>query len=498
MSADSRERRSCGYNLQMVRGTLGLCCALSILAGAIACGDDDSGGDADSAPPLDAPSSIDAVACVADEECDANPGDPCRTGRTDCSTGEPVCVPGFPVTDGTACPDGTCQRGVCATPITIDGDVDLSVDTLVGNRTCAESPSYSVTSLSASAAVLSEAPADDCLQIGDEVMLINMQGAPGQTDAVGVWELLFVASVDGAEIAFESAKTRSYGADGASDTGIGVGATDQKVVLLRVAQLGDVTVADVGTVTAGKWNGLAGGVLAVRASSIAVSGEIHMRSRGYREGQWSIGDSICNDSVHTESGESIAGPGAIDTARNAGGSGGITGAIGASYLNNVPLCASPGHATAGEPGANGGVRTVGEPGSAYGVGDASKLTMGSGSGGGVACGLDVGVPAELRKRDDLSGGIVALFVDSLTVEATGGISASSAARADRTAGAGGYVLIRGTDAALGTQQVTALGSLGEVDNSAGIDATNKASDGFIVIDASGTVTGETAPAANEL
>ncbi|MBI5549427.1 MAG: hypothetical protein HY901_36535 [Deltaproteobacteria bacterium] len=55
------------------------------------------------------------VACAASIACETNPGAPCKTGRTECSTGEERCVDGLPLEAGTGCGmDQVCDGlGAC-------------------------------------------------------------------------------------------------------------------------------------------------------------------------------------------------------------------------------------------------------------------------------------------------------------------------------------------------------------------------------------------------
>ena len=53
------------------------------------------------------------LACTAGMACDL-PNEPCKIGKTDCSTGAPVCVPAGDAANGTACGNGqVCSVGTC-------------------------------------------------------------------------------------------------------------------------------------------------------------------------------------------------------------------------------------------------------------------------------------------------------------------------------------------------------------------------------------------------
>ena len=173
-------------------------------------------------------------------------------------------------------------------------------------RTCAEAPEFSVTALAATSATLGSAPADDCLAPGDEVLLINLQGAGDKTDNVGNWELLTIKSLANAKVTFTAPKQRTYGDPADTDAAIGTGAQAQKVALVRVPHFGALTIADGQTLTAAAWDGALGGVVALRAVSLDVAGTISAAGLGYRSGRWSTDNSDCDDNVTTEAGESIS------------------------------------------------------------------------------------------------------------------------------------------------------------------------------------------------
>ena len=398
-------------------------------------------------------------------------------------------------TDGTPCAFGLCIRGVCMAPTNLTSSTDLSTASITPGRSCAEAPEYALKSLSSDEAVVASAP--DCLAVGDEVLLINLQGAPGAVDNVGNWELVSVTAISGTDVHFAPAKTKRYGAAAGTDTGIGTGTTDQKVAMIRVPQFGALTVGGDLTLTSAAWNGSTGGVVVLRAASLTVAGDISAAGLGYRGGRWSRDTEACTNSVDTEAGESIDGLGLAGTANNIGGAGGISAASGSSFNSNSPLQSGAGHALAGQMGSNGGPRTVGPPGTTYGANDASKLTMGSGQGGNVTCANGFPGPALVPGGEDLAGGVVLLLAQQLQVNAGGRITASASASSRDVSASGGYVFIRGATLSLGTGQVTALGGTGLGVNGPTLGMTVKAGDGYVVIQGT-TVTGTTIPAANRL
>lgn len=380
--------------------------------------------------------------------------------------------------------------------VTLSGESDLSTDALADGRGCAEAPAYSITALSARGATLAQAPDDGCLAAGDEVLLINLQGTEAAYANTGNWELLKLENVDGTAVTFTSSKLRSYGSGENSDSDLGTSVTSQRVALVRVPHFESLTIQDGATLTAEPWSGTVGGVVALRADTLQVDGVISAATLGYRGGRWSRDDFNCSDNLATEAGESISGLGTATTTHNVGASGGLGAFTGVSYNANSPICASAGHALAGEVGFNPNSRALGEPGAVYGADDASKLTLGSGPGGNVTCDSDVGREPYLTDFDIRAGGIVLLLVGKLTVGATGTITATPPDPSRDVAPSGGYVYVRGTTLSLGDKRVTAQGAYGRSVNGPAVGQFNHAGAGYVVL--SGAVTGTTDPAAKVL
>jgi len=443
------------------------------------------------AGPRDAP---DGTSCTDGVACATNPGAPCVTGKTTC-TGGPRCIDDVAASDGTSCGSGQCVLGGCLAPATIAADVDLSTTAVSAGRACAESPSYSVTSVPSGASVtVATVPTGDCLVAGDEVMLINLQGTRGMTANVGNWELLRVASVAGALITFTSARTRFYGATAGGDDSIGTAAGSQKVAVVRVPRLGATSIASGKKVTTAAWDGVKGGVLAIRAARLVISGTIDVSAAGYRPGRWSQSASACAVNVTTEGGESISGPSAASTLHNAGGAGGIGAAQGPSFVASTPMSSTPGHATAGHPGLNANGRDLGEPGAVYGSADASTLTLGSGSSGNLTCSGTGDPNGQLVGGGTPGAGIVAIFAGDIVVSG-GAIVATPSDAARDIASSGGYVYLRAANVDLGAGLVTARGAIAH-GQSATAGLTNPAGNGYVVVHASGTVAGTSDPAAS--
>jgi hypothetical protein len=393
------------------------------------------------------------------------------------------------------CVEGACVFDTCLGTTTISTSVNLSTTSTSAERQCVDAPAFAVTGLSASSATVAPV-ATGCLAADDEVLLINLQGDASAAVNVGVWELLKVSSVDGTNVTFTSPKQRRYGSTSDTDDGIGTGLGEQRVALVRVPRFGVLDVSEGSSITANAWDGQLGGVIALRAGQLRLAGKIDGSALGYRPGLFSRDDSDCSDSVQTPAGESIAGIGAPSTLANFGASGGVGAGTG-SFNTNSPLLAAPGHATAGEAGTNYGTRAANSPGGVYGTSDGTRLTLGSGPGGGLTCDADTHEPLLVPLFLGNAGGIVLVLADELTLTPTGSISVSPPQSPRDIAFSGGYVMLRGKSLSLGTGQVTALGGVGKGVNGPTANVTNHAGDGYITLDAP-AVTGTTTPPATLL
>ncbi len=165
--------------------------------------------------------------------------------------------------------------------------VDLSRISLINERDCpdgGDAVGYSVTTLSATEASLENAPSLGCLAPGDEVLLIKLQGGEG-SENLGRYESLRIESVADARVTFTTEKRFYYGSTANLDIGIGIGIGQERVMLQRVPNYSNVTIANTGTLTARSFDGVAGGLLAFRATGLVdVQGAIRMDATGFRGG----------------------------------------------------------------------------------------------------------------------------------------------------------------------------------------------------------------------
>lgn len=162
--------------------------------------------------------------------------------------------------------------------ITVSVNKNINTDTLATGRSCVDggdAVNYSVTASVAAAATsitLSSTPSSGCLAVGDEVLIINLQGTSGDNANVGKYETKTISAISTATLTV-SALTNAY--DG----------TTQKIMVQRVPNYTSVTVNSGITLTANAWDGTKGGVLFFRANgTVTVTGTISMASKGFRGG----------------------------------------------------------------------------------------------------------------------------------------------------------------------------------------------------------------------
>lgn len=165
--------------------------------------------------------------------------------------------------------------------ITISSNKNLNTDIAASGRSHADMICYSVTTVNSSNVVVSATPSG--ISVGDDVLLINMQGVSANYDNVGNYETFEVDQINAATITFTTSKTKYYGNSISDDTNIGVGSSQQRVVLQRIPQYNNMVISGGATVTANSWNGYSGGVMFFRVKdTLTNSGTISVKGLGYR------------------------------------------------------------------------------------------------------------------------------------------------------------------------------------------------------------------------
>ncbi|TAK18705.1 MAG: hypothetical protein EPO40_36510 [Myxococcaceae bacterium] len=382
--------------------------------------------------------------------------------------------------DGTSCGTGgeTCQSGSCAR--IFNASTNLSTTRTQGSCSGGgDMFAFPVTALSPTTATLAGSPNVGCFSVGDSVLLINLQGTPTSFGNVGNFELLTLASISGSTVTFTAAKTRFYGSGAADDLGLGVTAGSQRVMLQRVPTYPSLTIAAGAQLTARSWNGVLGGVFAVRTTgAITGAGSIVMNGAGFRGGASTTVGS--QSGVH---GESYAGlPVNYATPNFGAGSGGC----GESCSGYGHAGGGAGYALAGGnsshyPSAGGG------GGSAYGDALLSRVFLGSGGGAGGADNVLYDNPS--GGAGGPGGGIVLIFADStnVAVSANGGAGAGDASSgcfgSSTTScwdysgpgggGSGGSILRRGTVLGGSASVLGGAGGLGSQSGNAGAGSAGR-------------------------
>ena len=321
---------------------------------------------------------------------------------------------------------------------------------------------------------------------GDDVPLINMQGASGDTADVGNYEILEISTVGGSTINITSAIQNSY--DGTTFA-------NQVVRVQRIPQWTSVTINSSGSLTANAWNGTSGGILIFKASgTVAINGtgSIDAAGIGYIGGAGGVADGGIN-------GESY------DDQNGKGGDDGLKGTLGGGsgedYApvrdNTTGTRGGGGHGEdsgtsghggdAGNPASDGGVSiakggglagsgtTTGQGGHAednadspggggggnYGIADLTQIFFGAGGGGGGDSGA---VTGDGETGGD-GGGIIFIIADivdnnaTIQLDGADGITATDGDGASG-GGAGGSLMIQANtwDNTGGT--ITAAGGAG--------------------------------------
>lgn len=220
-----------------------------------------------------------------------------------------------------------------------DGNLNVpaagfNINTTIRNNTraCADAVAYNVVGVGTTFAQVAPKPVGKCLQAGDEVLLINMQGILNGYANVGRYEFLKVSSVVGAQVNFTTAKTNYYGMNN-DDTKIGIGVNQQRVMLMRVPNYDNVVVS--GALTANAWDGLKFGVMIFRVKgTLSGGGTIQMSGKGYRGKTIVSGEQPCGESFAIIGG--CYGGGLWGGQhRSADGGGGGYGAVGGSSGGSV-------------------------------------------------------------------------------------------------------------------------------------------------------------------
>jgi hypothetical protein len=342
--------------------------------------------------------------------------------------------------------------------VTFSANTNINTTNRISGRTCSQggdAVNYSVSSLSASSAVVTLAPNSGCLVAGDSVILVNLQGTSSVYTNVGNYEIFDVASVSGTTVNFTLDKTKYFGNGASDDTNIGTAVTNQRVMLQRVPNYTNVTVNSGINVYPSAWSGIKGGVLAFKADGIVtVTGTIHASNVGYAGGAGLATHGQAWQATST----SLAGTQSQAARAQGGGGGGFSSKGGGGG----------GHATAGANGLAPGTSWGGANGIGGGTyGSTTKLTLGSGGGGGGAGYNSSNAWVVSGGAGGRGGG--AIYIGAATITVTGSINVVGTNGTNGTyhtgsivsggggGASGGSVKILGGDVNIGTSKVLAGG-----------------------------------------
>ncbi|MGH9909571.1 MAG: beta strand repeat-containing protein, partial [Nitrososphaerales archaeon] len=211
---------------------------------------------------------------------------------------------------------------------------------------------------------------------GDEILLINLKGAFGDTADVGNYEFLDINTASGTTITTTTSIQKSY--DGTTFS-------NQKIVVQRVPQWTTVTINSGGTLTANTWGGTSDGIIAFRATgtvTVNTGGTISANAIGYAGGGSSTTGGGLNGESYDGVGSAGTSAGGDDTISGSGG--GNIGTRGGGGSSNSGLTTA-GNTAANRGGGGGGGNTdanISTDGAGGGAGGGYGFGGGGGGGGG--------------------------------------------------------------------------------------------------------------------
>ena len=445
---------------------------------------------------------------------------------------------------------GTGADGAC----TVSANTDINIGSCVG-RGVGDAVNFSVTNnVSAGAASVTLSSTPTGLAIGDEILIINLQGSTSSSSDVGEHDTAYITEIIGNTLTLDRGLVNGY--DG----------TTQKIMVQRIPQYTSVTVNSLVNWYPSSWDGTKGGVLAFRATgTVTVTGTIHANGAGYLKGAAGTrlnykggggGEAFCgvNNIAGGVGGDGVAasvtpgagacggggGAGNDDSTTAAGGLGSVNlgGAGGGGGSNEDATSAGYNRAgggggggygtfgykgesvNTGSDGVDGGTITSGNGGKGTTI-SSTNHTAGGGGGGGTYGDADLsrlffgasgggGGQGEYYGHGGAGGdggGIVFISANSIVV--SGGITSNGDNGSNGTGGnyddgggggggAGGSIKLIGDIVNVGTSKVTALGGAGGAagETTGGTNKGGNGGNGRIAIKYVTSVLGTTNPVAN--
>lgn len=309
-------------------------------------------------------------------------------------------------------------------PCTPSANLNLNRQSCVG-RPSADAVRFSVSnSASVGATTLQLSGPPTGLSAGDEILIIDMQGTPGDFGTVGRHETQVVASIAGSMLVLSQPLTNPYN-----------GLT-RRVMVQRIPHYTTVSIPPGVSMTADAWDGAGGGVLFLRATgAVSISGSLTMNGKGYRGSANMLATGEGTAGVSVDAGLLAQVPGE--------GAGRSAGNVGLNPLVNWGFDGTRGNFCA----------------SSYASVDAGRLSLGGGAGSGNQDYSTISLPG------GNGGGAIAVFAKSLqitgSVETIGlngtGINGIPPWDGSGGGGGGGVILLVGESLGLGNNLIRADG-----------------------------------------
>ena len=280
--------------------------------------------------------------------------------------------------------------------VTVSGSSDINTSILASGRSYADAVVYNATNFTNDTVTVDATP--NGIAAGDEIILYCAKGfSAGDTGNIGNYEFLEVESVNAGTntITFTANKEKKYGSSAGTDSDVGTGGSNMKVMVQRVPNYNDLTINSSVNLYPSAWNGTKGGLVAFRVKgTFTLSGIVHAEQKGYRGGSSGWGGGYDNPGESIESGP-YSGGGNINvnnhTAGRAKGGGG----------SNI---------TAGGNGTSGSSSSVLGLSLISSATDKSKIFLG---GGGASDGDNH------TAHGGVGGGIIIVYAKSCTIGANG-------------------------------------------------------------------------------
>jgi prepilin-type N-terminal cleavage/methylation domain-containing protein len=161
------------------------------------------------------------------------------------------------------------------------GTLNLNTQSCSGRATADAVNFISTADISSGATNITLSSTPSGITVGDQVLIINLQGVLGDYANVGKYEPKIISQINGNVLTFSQPLINNYSG------------TTQKIMVQRLPNYTSVTIAAGANLTADVFDGTKGGVLAFYSfGNINISGIINMNNKGYRYGETYAGYAI--------------------------------------------------------------------------------------------------------------------------------------------------------------------------------------------------------------